>query len=62
MTYSRENFTFSTFMTEENGKNQDCLQTGTVVVKQRHMVALCKAFEEIKWSFKINADITVSFT
>jgi len=27
MTYSKENFTFSTFMTEENGKNQDCLQT-----------------------------------
>jgi len=62
MTYSRENFTFSTFTTEENDKNQDCLQTGTVLVKPRHMVALCKAFKEIKWRFKINAHITVSFT
>ena len=62
MIYSRENFTFSTFMTEENGKNQVCLQTGTVLVKPRHMVALCEAFEEIKWSYKINVNITVSFT
>jgi len=55
MTYSRENCTFSTFVTEENGKNQDSLQTGTVLVKPRHMVALHKAFGEIKWTFKINA-------
>jgi hypothetical protein len=56
MTYSGENFTFFTFVTEENGKNQDSLQTGTVLVTPRQMVALHKAFGEIKWSFNAKYD------